>query len=76
MVYQTAYNRLGITHTASTSTITIPIGTWNGFLTKSAGTSVVFANVVDFVSNGSNTLTLPGTSTNNDQFVGVITRTA
>jgi len=69
----TAYNRFGITHTANTSTFTLPAGTWNGFVTKMAGGNT---DHMQSIVDGSGTITVSSYDVAAEQLAGVITRTA
>lgn len=72
--YDTAYSRFGISHSASTNTLTLPTGTWSGFVIKDTGgtTTVIITQVVD----RSSAITISAWNVNAETLCGTITRTA
>ena len=78
ITYQTAYSRFGITHSATSGGaqgyLTLPTGTWNGFVIKdqAGGNVVVITHIID----GSGTIAINNWDASNESVAGVITRTA
>ena len=72
--YDTAYSRFGISHSVSTNTITLPTGTWSGFVIKDTGgtTTAIITQVVD----RSGPIIITAWNVGAETLCGTITRTA
>ncbi len=71
MIFNTSYNRFGITHTANTPTFTLPPGTWNGFMIKGGGEEDHMQSIV----NRTGVITVSFFDAGSETVAGVITRT-
>ena len=78
IIFQTAYSRFGITHSATNNGaqgyLTLPTGTWNGFVIKDqeGGNVVVITHIID----RSGEILIQNWDNNGEVVAGFITRTA